>query len=121
MTHIANTNEVSIADAGMEYLEENMIKVIFRVDERDGGYEVIAVFPEMAGDMNPYTTCAGYVHLGQHTILSTDIMEWTRHARPEEYKDLLAELVSIGYDNLKIRRKFSRQDLLRRKEQTKGE
>jgi hypothetical protein len=94
-------------------------KVIFRVDERDNGYEVIAVFPEYAGDMNPYRTCQGYVHMGQHTTISADVMQWTRPAKPEEYKDLLSELVSIGYDDLKICWKFTRKDLEKRKEQTK--
>lgn len=96
-----------------------MTKVIFRVDERDKGYEVIAVFPAIAGDMNPYRTCQGYAHIGQHTSISVDVMQWTRRAKPEEYKDLLDELVSIGYDDLQIRRKFSRKDLESRKEQTR--
>lgn len=93
-------------------------KVIFRVDTRDKGYEVIAVFPAIAGDYNPYQTCAGYVHMGQHTTLSADVMQWTRPASPEEYKDLLAELVSIGYEDLIIAKRFSKKDLAARKLQT---
>lgn len=94
------------------------VKVIFRVDERDGGREVIAVFPELAGDMNPYRTCLCYAHIGQHSSISTDYRTYTRPARHDEYADLLSELQSIGY-SLKIVKRASRADLLKRKEQTR--
>lgn len=97
-----------------------MTKVIFRVDERDNQKEIIAVFPELAGDMNAYKTCGGYVHMGQHVTISADIPDWTRPATPEEYQDLLAELVSIGYDDLRVVKKMTRQDLEKRKEQVRA-
>jgi hypothetical protein len=114
-------SEWNETDEGKELkalLKDEQTRIIFRVDERDKGFEVIAVFPAMAGDMNPYRTCAGYMHIGQHTTISVDVMSWTRPAKPEEYKNLLAELVSVGYDNLKIMKRFTRQDLESRKAQT---
>lgn len=96
-----------------------MTKVIFRVDTREHQREVIAVFPDQAGDLNPYRTCGGYVHMGQHTTIGADVMNWTRPARPDEYADLLKELESIGYNDIKIMKRFTRADLLKRQEQTK--
>jgi|SRR6185369_64528 len=96
-----------------------MTKVIFRVDERDHQKEVIAVLPDQAGDMNPERTCAAYIHTGQHVAISADYTEWTRPATPDEYKDILSELVSFGYDDLQIYQKSSYADFLSRKEQTR--
>src|SRR5688572_8252208 len=85
-------------------LDETSTKVIFRksYDRINKKWEIVAVFPDMAGDMNPYRTCAGYVHMCQHTTLS---LEWyilnTKPATPEEYADLWVELIRIGYLNLK--------------------
>lgn len=97
-------------------------KVIFRKFnnswmQRDG--EIIAIFPEQAGDTSPYATCNSYMHVGQHGACAVDIIQDTLPAKPEEYKDLLAELVSIGYDDLKIVRRFSRKDVEARKAQTR--
>lgn len=96
-------------------------KVIFRKFnnswmQRDG--EIIAIFPAQAGDMNPYTTCNSYMHVGQHGACHVDIIRDTFPAKPEEYQDLLAELVSIGYDDLKIAKRMTRKDLVARKAQT---
>ena len=93
-------------------------KVIFRKTKRAWGNEIVAVFPDKAGDMNPYRTCAGYAHIGQHTVVSADFMQWTRPASPEEYKDLLSELISIGYDDLKIAKRVTQKDFESRKAQT---
>lgn len=99
--------------------DQNITKVIFRVDERDKGYEVIAVFPELAGDMNPYRTCTCYAHIGQHSAISTDFPQWTRPAKEKEYRDLKMELENgYGY-NLRVVKKMTRSDLELRKLQCK--
>lgn len=94
-------------------------KVIFRKTKRAWGDEIVAVFPALVGDMNPYRTCQGYAHIGQHCTVALDIMTWSRPAMPEEYKDLYDELISIGYDDLQIVKKMTRKDLEARKAQTK--
>lgn len=89
-------------------------KVIFRVDERYEDPEVIAFFPAMAGARNPYATCQAYVHNGQHIIADVHFSEWTRPATEAEYKDLYAELVGIGYNDLKVCKRTSQKDLQER-------
>lgn len=75
--------------------------VIFVIgrSKRAAEYGVTAVFPCKDED-NGCMTC--YAHIGQH---SSCCYEWyfeQRKAKPEEYADLLRELVSIGYDDLKV-------------------
>lgn len=67
--------------------------VIFR--KFDDG-DVIAVFPEHAGDFNPSRTCGCYQHIGQHDAITLDFARFTRPANKSEYADLFAELESIG-------------------------
>jgi hypothetical protein len=77
-----------------------MTPVIFRT-ERSGYFkgDVTACFPTIPG--NPgMATC--YAHVGQHGSYSWGWYRTTRLATPDEYADLLAELVSLGYDDLKI-------------------
>lgn len=88
-----------------------MTKVIFRKFS-DG--EVIALFPEMPGIMNP-ATCQSYVHYGQHGSASAGLSRCTKPAKESEYAGLLRELVSIGYDDLKICQRFTRGDYLTRR------
>ena len=89
----------------------NKTRVIFK--KLDG--EVIALFPELAGDMNPYTTCESYMHVGQHGAASVELRN-LKPAKPEEYASLKAELESLGYD-LIIARRMTRKDFLKRKAQ----
>lgn len=74
--------------------------VIFRVG-KDAG-DIFALFPADAADTNGfYVTC--YQHVGQHS--SADYVasiETSRPALPHEYFDLMSELESIGYDDLKV-------------------
>lgn len=82
--------------------------VIFR-KFRDGG-DIVALFPEMEEGIN---LCNSYQHIGQHSAAS---YAWlvggpnriTVPAKPPEYADLLEELTSIGYTNLKIMKKWMR-------------
>lgn len=82
-----------------------MTQVIFR-KWRDTG-EIIALFPEQDGGGG---LCDSYMHIGQHGGANYPylVAGWygpTVPATPEEYADLLAELESIGYDDLVIRKK----------------
>jgi hypothetical protein len=90
----------------------NKTRVIFKkFDEGD----IIALFPELAGGMNPYTTCESYMHVGQHGATSVELAG-LNPANPEEYASLKAELESLGYD-LTIARRMTRKDFLKRKAQ----
>lgn len=71
--------------------------------------DVIALFPELPGDSSPHT-CLSYQHIGQHGAASTDLSRSTTPATPAEYADLERELQSIGYDDLKVYSRFTRQD-----------
>ena len=73
-----NTNEIT--------------EVCFR-KEKDG--EILAVFPYISY-RNYKILC--YAHMGQHSECTWPyVLEQTKKAKPEEYKDLYNELVSIGY------------------------
>jgi hypothetical protein len=85
-----------------------MTKVIFR---KFKGGEIIALFPAIVGDNNPYATCESYMHIGQHGSASVDLILSTKPAKPEEYAPLLNELKSIGYDDLVVKQRFNRSDL----------
>ena len=74
-------------------------KVIFR-KFTDGDKETIALFPELPWTNDP-STCLSYMHMGQHG--AADIYPYsTVPAKPAEYAELLSELVSVGYDDLKV-------------------
>jgi hypothetical protein len=83
-----------------------MTKVIFRKFS-DG--DVIALFPTIPGDVS-FLTCESYQHIGQHGAAAEFITTSTKPAKPEEYAPLLAELQAIGYDDLKIAKRFTWQD-----------
>ena len=74
--------------------------VIFR---KERGGSIVAVMPyeiaDLAGNMTSYS------HIGQHSALSPEYLRDTTPAREDEYRELLAELVSIGYDP-EIRRRI---------------
>lgn len=71
------------------------LPVIFR-KKRGKQYEgeITAVFPTVPGTNDLWTmTC--YAHIGQHGSCSWGWYRSTIPAKPEDYKDLLAELRSI--------------------------
>lgn len=91
--------------------EHKTQKVIFRKEFPERGGELIAVFPELPGDSNPYRTCLSYMHTGQHGAITLDYTEWTFPAKESEYMPLYAELsLAVGY-NLKVCKRMTRQDL----------
>lgn len=66
--------------------------------------DITAVFPQLKYNKRLYgnSMLTGYAHIGQHTAVSKEwIKEDTEPANESEYKDLLNELQSIGY-NLKV-------------------
>lgn len=74
-----------------------MTPVIFR--KFDDG-DIIALFPTVPGDT--IETCLSYMCIGQHCAASLEIISGTKLANECEYKDLLTELQSIGYSDLKV-------------------
>jgi len=91
-----------------------MTKVIFRREFPEYGGQVLAVFPALAGDKNPHTTCLCYSNIGQHSVMSLNYLKATfpitqRH----EYIVLLMELDFIGYE-LEVVTRISRKDLQER-------
>lgn len=74
--------------------------VVFRkYREADGG-DVLALFPDVDEGRG---LCSCYQHVGQHGAASYyGCVNDTVPAWPKEYADLMAELVSVGYDDLKV-------------------
>lgn len=84
-----------------------MTDVIFRRDLCDG--VVYALFPDEPSDVRG-VYCTVYQHVGQHGQADYQMcVGSSRPAKPEEYADLLAELVDIGYDDLRIKQRRTRR------------
>lgn len=80
-----------------------MTPVIFR-KFKEGN--IIAIFPTMLGTLDQYT-CNSYQHIGQHGACEpTYLIQITKLAKPEEYGELFQELVNIGYDDLKVYKRY---------------
>lgn len=84
------------------------------------GGDVIALFPTELGTNDPYT-CSSYEHIGQHGSADpVGVMQNTVPAKPSEYADLMTELESIGYDNLKVAQRLSPDYLAIRRKKIAG-
>ncbi len=83
-------------------MDKEKIKVIFRKWKEYG--DIIALFPEIAVDTTGYY-CQSYMHAGQHSPASPDIVTDTQPATPAEYKKLFAKLTELGY-NLEVIKRF---------------
>lgn len=76
-----------------------MTKVVFRYDKKAD--EVLAVFPELGSRVNYCVLC--YAHIGQHFEAKyPELVASTKLATEEQYKALYAELVAVGYDDLRV-------------------
>lgn len=76
-----------------------MTKVVFRKFKQGG--DIIALFPEQINHRN-LTVCS-YMHVGQHSDADyTGVIAVTTPATESESAGLLAELKSIGYDDLQV-------------------
>lgn len=89
-----------------------MTKVVFR-KWKNG--DIIALFPDEPWSRSDYSTTS-YMHVGQHGAADyVGVIEATRPAREEEFRDLLAELKAIGYTELRIvqraRPKFTNKNM----------
>ena len=73
-----------------------LVKFLYNKDNND----LFAFFPQLNYNKDLYglgmKTC--YTHVGQHSSCSIEYAKASIKATPEQYKDLLNELVSIGYD-----------------------
>jgi hypothetical protein len=80
--------------------DDFITEVIFRKDKaKDGG--VYAMFPYLQGTYE-FGSVMGFMHVGQHSSYDyTYCISRSKPATEVEYKDLKAELESIGY-NLKV-------------------
>ena len=80
-----------------------MTKVVFRKFKE--GSEIIALFPKERWNRHDYTINS-YMHVGQHGAADYDqVIALTHPASEHEYQPLLAELKSIGYDDLRVMKK----------------
>jgi len=70
-------------------------KVMFRKFS-DG--EIIALFPEL---FEKNDCCLSYMHIGQHSAASYELVHDTELANETEYKPLYDELETLGY-NLQV-------------------
>lgn len=64
--------------------------------------DIVALFPKEQFT-HSRDSIMSYMHIGQHGEASKDLLK-CRNAKYEEYKPLMKELISIGY-NLKVRNK----------------
>lgn len=80
-------------------------RVLFRVSED----EVTAVFPDDSWSEGGKTVYTCYAHIGQHGSCDRGWYNTkTRAASESEYRDLLAELKLIGYDDLRVMKRWNR-------------
>ncbi len=93
-------------------MNESKTKVIFR---RFKNGDVIALFPALAGDMNP-NTCSSCMHVGQHGSATASLQDTYA---TNDYLPLKQELESIGY-KLTIVTRFTARDLAERHSQLKA-
>lgn len=66
--------------------------------------ELVAMFPDDQFNHWNTKTCNSYQTIGQHGEASKSLMR-CKSATKDQYNDLLKELVSIGYDDLKVMNK----------------
>ena len=85
-------------------MNKEKTKVIFR--QFKIGCEIIALFPEIVGDITGYF-CMSYIRVGQHGAANPNIINDTKPANIEDgaVKNLIKELTELGY-NLEIIKRF---------------
>jgi len=85
-------------------MAEAKTKVIFR--QFKIGCEIIALFPEICGDITGYL-CMSYMKCGQHGAASPNLVQDTKPAILEDgaVKRLIEELKELGY-NLEVIKRF---------------
>ena len=70
-------------------------KVVFKIMDD----EVLAIFPDNLYNEQLYgkTMVDSYMHIGQHSACSIELLDELIDASEEQYKDLKNELQTIGY------------------------
>ena len=86
--------------------------VIFR---KFKGGDVFALFPQEPATLDGWL-CVSYMHVGQHSAASPRVVDKTAAATENEYRKLLYELQGIGYNDLKVCKRFSSKDYQIRQE-----
>lgn len=89
-----------------------MTRVVFK-KWKNG--DIIALFPDEPWSRSSYMTTS-YMHVGQHGAADyAGVIADTSPAQENEYKDLLNELKTIGYTDLRIvqraRPKFTNENM----------
>lgn len=75
------------------------MNVIFRKFKQGG--DIIALFPEQVNKTN--LTIGSYMRIGQHSDADcTGVIAATTLAKESEYAELLAELKSLGYEDIRV-------------------
>lgn len=75
--------------------QDGTVTVVFRADGPKTNPSITAVFPcEPSDTQGHFMSC--YEHIGQHASCGMEWYRTTRPATPEQYADLLAELLSYG-------------------------
>ncbi len=84
--------------------DKHITDMTFRID----GYGVFALFPHEVCDLKGHVTT--YQHVGQHSGADyTHCIYKSKKATPKQYKPLLQELKSIGYNiNIVHRQNYSK-------------
>lgn len=96
-------------------MDKAKTKVIFR--QWKIGCEIIALFPEIAGDITG-RYCMSYMRTGQHSSATPEIIKDTKPVSGHDYYPLYKELTSLGY-NLQIVKRFTNKHHEIRKSQVK--
>ena len=81
----------------------NKDKVVFRTF-KDG--QVIALFCDTIKD----GMVESYMHIGQHSLASINIIKDTKLAKKQEYVDLKTELILIGYNPKVMKKLINKKD-----------
>lgn len=63
------------------------------------GETILAVFPDIK---EPKECVLSYAHIGQHGACSLEYLKKCKKAKPYQYRPLMAELQSIGYNLLVV-------------------
>lgn len=88
--------------------------VIFRVDSVSEGGQVFALFPEDPASIDG-KLCTVYERVGQHGAADYDLcITRSRQASVNEFAPLLEELRKIGYGDLVVRERATREMHLKR-------
>jgi hypothetical protein len=70
--------------------------------------DTIALFPTIPATQ-PGEDCESYMHIGQHGAATPDLVRFTHQATQAQANELMQELVTIGYDDLKVYKRITWQ------------